>query len=249
MINQNLHKQPVALDRVKHRALKLDTEARQIESVAGLNAFFVVGTEFAEACKDYPVVFVHAGNDEAGKPQIAPIAVFGLQTGQNLCLDENGQWRVRYVPAALRLYPFAMARAQPDQLVLCIDESWKGFNPSRGEDLFDAQGEPTAFTKDVQQKLEQYEVEVERTRLVGDLLLQKQLLREMRFDATLPNGQTLAVDGFLTVDEEKLAALPDADVLAMHKNGVMGLVHAHQISLANMTRLVEWHAQRLAATH
>lgn len=245
MINENLHKKVVALDRVKHRDLKLNLNARDLSTVKGLNAFFVAGTEFSDACKEYPVVWVAAGNDESGKPQVAPIAVFGLQAGQNLCIDDNG-WRVRYVPAVLRLYPFALARVGPTEMVVCFDESWTGFG-STGQDLFNAQGEPSEFVVNVQKQLENFEVEVERTRLAGAALMEKGLLRDMRFDATLPDGKKLTVDGFLTIDEEKLNKLSDADILAFSRNGLMGLIHAHQISLSNMARLVEWHAERAGA--
>jgi len=171
--------------------------------------------------------------------------VFGLADGQNLCTDASG-WRVRYVPAVLRLFPFALARVAPTEMVVCFDESWVGFGTSEGEALFNAQGEPSEFTLNVQKQLEGFEVEVERTRLAGALLVEKGLLRDMRFDATLPDGSKVSVDGFLTVDEEKLNKLSDADVLALTRNGLMGLIHAHQISLGNMARLVEWHAERLA---
>lgn len=245
MINENLHKKVVALDRVKHRDLKLNLNARDLTTVKGLNAFFLAGTEFSDACKDYPVVWVAAGNDESGKPQVAPIAVFGLQAGQNLCIDDNG-WRVRYVPAVLRLYPFALARVGPTEMVVCFDESWVGFG-NEGQALFNAQGEPGEFVVNVQKQLENFEVEVERTRLAGAALMEKGLLRDMRFDATLPDGKKLTVDGFLTIDEEKLNQLSDADILTFTRNGLMGLIHAHQISLSNMARLVEWHAERAGA--
>ena len=68
----------------------------------------------------------------------------------------------------------------------------------------------------------------------------------MRFDATLPDGSKLTVDGFLTVDEKKLNTLPDDVVLELHRAGVLGLVHAHHVSLGDMRKLVEWHAQRPA---
>ncbi len=245
MINENLHKKAAALDRVKHRDLKLNLGARDLSTIVTLNAFFVAGTEFTDACKEFPVVWVAAGNGDDGKPQVAPIAVFGLQQGQNLCADANG-WKVRYVPAVLRLYPFALARVAPTEMVVCIDETWPGFG-SQGEALFNAAGEPSEFTANVQKQLEAFEIEVERTRMAGTLLVEKGLLRDMRFDATLPDGSKLTVDGFLTIDEAKLNALSDADVLAMTRNGLMGLIHAHQISLGNMARLVEWHAERLAA--
>ena len=242
MINENLHKKAVALDRVKHRDLKLDTATRDLSDVSKLNAFFVAGTEFTDACKEFPVVWVLAGQGDDGKAQVAPIAVFGLRPEQNLCIDA-GAWRVRYVPAMLRLYPFAMARVAADEMVVCIDESWSGFGAT-GEALFDASGAPTAFTSNVQKQLENFEAEVERTRMAGALLVEKDLLREMRFDATMPDGSKLVVDGFLTIDEDKLAALSDADILNFHRNGLMGLIHAHQISLGNMARLVDWHIQR-----
>ena len=60
MINENLHKKAVALDRVKHRELKLNLAARDLANVSKLNAFFVAGTEFTDACKEYPVVWVAA---------------------------------------------------------------------------------------------------------------------------------------------------------------------------------------------
>ena len=243
MINETLHKKAAALDRVKHRELKLNLAARDLSTVSKLNAFFVAGTEFTDACKEFPVVWVNAGKSDDGKPAVAPIAVFGLKGEQNLCIEGNA-WRVRYVPAMLRLYPFALARVAATEMVVCMDESWAGFG-TEGQALFEADGEPSSFTLDVQKQLENFEQEVERTRLAGAMLVEKGLLRDMRFDATLPDGSKLVVDGFLTIDEDKLAALPDADVLLLARNGLMGLIHAHQISLGNMARLVEWHIERL----
>jgi hypothetical protein len=98
----------------------------------------------------------------------------------------------------------------------------------------------------VRDQLEKIEAEVQRTRLFGEELVKADLLTEMRFDATLPDGNTLTVDGFLAVDEKKFAALSDAKVLELHKNGALGLIHAHQISMRHMRRLVEWRQQREA---
>lgn len=248
MINENLHKKPAALDRQKHRNLKLDRTARDMSRNRSLNAFFIAAGEFAEACKDYPIVWVPAGKDAQGKQQVAPIVVFGLQAGQNLCIDAADRWRVRYVPAMLRTYPFAMARTSETELLLCIDEEWVGFSEEKGEPLFKADGAPSELTLGVQQQLEQLEGDIERTRRYGEILVEKQLLRDMQFDATMPDGQKIHVDGFLTIDDDKMNKLSDAELLALTKSGLMGLVHAHQISLSNMNRLAEWQAERTAAT-
>jgi len=246
MINEALHKTPVALDRMKHRALRLDRSARDLSRLKTMNAFFVSVGEFAEACKEYPVVWVAAGNRADGKGQVAPLAIFGLQAGQNLCID-NDQWRVRYVPAMLRCYPFAVARTSPTEMVLCIDESWQGLGHEKGDPLFKPDGEPTELTLELNQQLQDLEVDVERTRLIGEKLVSLGLLREMRFDATMPAGNKVTVEGFLTIDEDKLGKLSDGELLDLARGGVLGIIHAHQISLSNMARLAEWEALRLAA--
>lgn len=244
MINENLHRKPVALDRVKHRQTHLDPAARDLTEMRKMNAFFVAATEFADACRDFPVVWVHAGKDEAGVDQVAPVAVFGLVSGENLCI-EGDAWRVRYVPAMLRLYPFAMARVSPTEMVVCIDESWVGFSEGgAGQALFNADGSATEFTQNIQRQLEQFEQEVDRTRAAGAQLVKRGLLRDMRFDATMPDGSKIGVDGFMTVDQAKLGALTDADVVELARSGLLALIHAHQISLGNMARLAEWRHQR-----
>lgn len=245
MINPNLYKKPVAVDSVKHRNTRLAHPVRDWSVAADVNAMFIATAEFGDACAEYPIVFVDAGKDEAsGKQQIAPIAVFGLLDKQNL-YAEGGQWRAHYVPALLRAYPFGIARQDAERVLVVMEEGFDGWSQTEGQALFDAEGKPTEFMNGMRDQLERVETEIQRTRLFGNLLVDADLLQPMRFDATLPDGKTVSVDGFLTVDEKKLAALPDAKIVEFHKNGALGLIHAHQISLRHMRRLVEWHAARV----
>ena len=68
--------------------------------------------------------------------------------------------------------------------------------------------------------------------------------RDMRFDATLPDGRTHTVDGFMTIDDQKVQELPPETVMELHKNGLLSLFHAHWISMGNMRKLVDWYAHR-----
>lgn len=243
----NLHKQMVALDRHLHRNLKLHQPQMDWSVAAALNALFVVGAEFGDVCREYAILFVRAGNDAQGRPQAAPIAALGLAQQENLYLD-GGKWRALYMPALLRAYPFGIGHVGPDQRsVLSVDIAWAGLSQTEGLALFDDAGQPSEHLQTMNKQLEQLEIEVTRTRELGRWLLEKDLLRDMRFDADLPDGSKLKVDGFLTIDEKRLAALPDADVLAMHRNGVMGLVYAHFVSMGNMRKLVQWRLERQAA--
>lgn len=245
MINQALHKNVVALDRDQHRQLKMHP-LTDMSPMAGLNAYFVNAVEFADVCREYPIVFVRAGqNPQSGKEEVAPMAVFGLKQGENLFLDA-GRWLADYMPAQLRAYPFAMARVDDSQYAVCIDRAWNGFSETDGTPLFNDDGTPSRQVTEIQQYLEKLQTEMERTRVFCNRLLELELLQDMRFDATLPDGNTLTVDGFLALDEKKLGALSDALVLELYRNGMLGLMHAQQVSMGNMRRLVDRRLKRSA---
>ena len=248
MIDPILFKQAEALDRVKHRNQRVKPSGIRHDRTAGMNALFITAVEFGDVCRDYPIVFVEAGQSTEGQREVAPMAVLGLQQGENLMLGADGTWAARYTPAMLRAYPLGLAQVGADNYAVCIDAQADALSDSVGERLFNEAGEPTAYLEGQRKFVEEIEREAQRTRLLGRRLLELELLRSMRFDATLPDGQTLAVEGFLAIDEEKLAALPDATVVDLHKTGVLSLIHAHQISLGLMRVLVERRlAQRAAA--
>lgn len=228
------------LDRVVHKKLRLRTDVSVTTRIANQNSLFLAAVEFVEACKEFPIVFVRVGEPPAdgGRPAVAPLAVMGVKPGQNLFV-EGDKLTTNYVPAYLRRFPFAMARLDQnsDQLAVCFDADWEGFNEAEGNELFTEAGEPTEFLLGAKTFLENFEQEVERTRQACEKLMELELLEDMRFDATLGNGEKLAVDGFLAVDEKKLAALADDKVLELHRNGLMSLIEMHRISMSNMNRL------------
>jgi hypothetical protein len=226
------------LDREAHKNLKLDTSLSVVQRLTDQNSVFLAAVEFGDAAKEYPIVFVRAGNMPDGKAVVAPLAVLGLKTGSNLFV-EGDKWTGNYVPAYVRRYPFVMARLEEKStdVAICFDKEWPGFSETAGEALF-KDGEPTQFLLDAKAFLENFEQESERTRLICNLLQELELLREMRFEATLPDGEKLTVDGFLAVDEEKYAKLPDDKVLHLHRNGLIALLEMHRLSLTNMNRLV-----------
>jgi hypothetical protein len=247
MINPQLHRQPVALDRTDHRDLKLDLPVSDWSFAAGLNAVFLPVAEFADACREYAVVFVHAGKEADGTPQIAPIAVLGLEQGQNLYV-QDGKWRSDYLPVILRSYPFCIGRLNEERFAICVDMAWPGVGKDQGQPLFQADGQYTELMTNAQSHLETLEGEIQRTRAACQQLWALGALKDMRFDATMPDGSKHSVDGFLTVDVEVMQKLPDAKVGELHRSGLLGLVQLHWASMAGMRRLVEWHAMRAPAT-
>ena len=248
MINPNLHLKPTPLDSVEHRRMRLRVPVADWRVAANVNAMFVAAAEFGDVCREFPIVFVKAGKEADGSDAIAPIAVFGLMANQNLFLD-GARWRANYMPAVLRAYPFCIGRIDDQRFAVCVDTAYAGADADDGVALFNDDGTQAPLLADMHKHLETLETEIQRTRLVGKRLQELGLLQEMRFDATLPDGRKHTVDGFLTVDDKKATALSDAVVGELHRSGVLGLMHLHWVSMGNMRRLVEWHAERdIAAT-
>ena len=84
---------PVLLNRDLHRTRRI-RPGRGFGFARRAHALAIAGVEFNEACKEYPIVFSRAAHGE-----LAPVAVLGLRDGDNLFLDDDGQWTARYVPA------------------------------------------------------------------------------------------------------------------------------------------------------
>jgi hypothetical protein len=256
MIDKNLYPTLTPLQRDTHRDLRWASTTPDYAKTAGLNALFLTAVEMPDACLEYPVVFTNAGQGADGKNDVAPIAVLGLSPGENLMLDSQAlatggaaaPWLATYVPALLRTYPIAIARETDSDYVLCVDTTSQRWSTTEGERLFNDDGTTTPFLDDMRVFLEKLEVEVERTRQVGRRLLELDLLQAMRFDATSPSGQTVTVDGFLAVDETKLLALPDNVLLELTRSGLMKLLQAQLLSMANLSRLVERRWQRADRT-
>lgn len=227
------YEKPVLLDREKHRRSRIQPRSG-FAFARKANSLYIAGVEFAEACKEYAIVFTRAQN---GK--VVPVVMLGLRSRENLFIDAQDRWDGRYIPAFVRRYPFVLAELPGQSMAVCIDEAYPGLGEKEGEPLFDAEGQETPYLKNALEFLTQYQRDYLRTEAFCQRLEQAGVLHETSARATLPDGRTFAVNGVLVVDEKKLLALPDATVLAMFRNGEMHLVSLHLASLSNMQRLAD----------
>ena len=244
MINSALYRDPVLLEPARHRQLRIGTLA-DFSITRGMHGVFLAATEIPQAAMEFPVVFVHTGvRDDAGRATVSPIALLGVAQGENLFVD-GVRWDARYIPAFIRRYPFLTAnlRGAPAPGVM-IDRAWGGFSEDAGEPLFDAELKPAPALQRAIEFLDRFETEAQRTQLFCARLTELELLKEMKADATLPDGVALSIDGFFTIDDEKLRALPEDAVLEMHRNGMLALLNLHLASMTHLRTMVERKARR-----
>ncbi len=246
MTTYALYREPVVLDRVAHRALRM-SPLNDFSVARGMHASYLAAAEFMHATREMVVVFVRNSTTDTDPGPVSPVAMMGLKEGENLFVDGT-QWSAVYKPAYLRRYPFWTARlAGADGPTVLIDIGWSGFSETVGQPLFDAAGEPTEALKAALAFIEDFEREGARTQAFCTRLMELDLLREMQASVKLADGEALSLSGFLVVDQERLLALPDAAVLELHRTGMLGLIHQHFASLSNLQALADRKDRRAGA--
>ena len=240
---QTLYREPVQLNSQLHRHKKL-LPLSDFSLLANTHAVFLTAAEFGQAALAFPIIFLPAS---VANPQISPVAMLGLVANQNLFVDGT-RWDAAYLPAFFRRMPYLTAPLPgSDQIGVYIDVQWPTLNETEGEALFSEDGRQAPVLEQAIGFLQTFDEEARRTSQLCARLQALDLFTPMKADVNLPNGQSMRVDGFMVVNEEKLGTLPDAVVLELHRSGALAMLHAHLMSLAHLQNLVERHIRRLDA--
>jgi hypothetical protein len=237
------YKKVVALNSGAHRNLKFAADEVNFSFARDTTAVLVAGVEFAEAGREYPIVFVR-GKDQ----QMRPVVLLGVREGENLFVDERGKWDARYIPAFVRRYPFVMAEGGAQgQLIVCIDESCPALNVDRGELLINAEGKMEPRMNEVMQFLQNFQQEFARTEILARQLDELGLFVQQgaRFDTN--TGETFQLNDFYLIDEQKFGKVADAKLPALFRSGALGMAYLHLASLGNLRKLLDRVSARSAA--
>jgi hypothetical protein len=219
---------PLAAERHDYLGL---APVRKYQFAERANAIPLVADEFAQAMRHYPIVF-------AGGNLPTPVALMGYAPDRNEQIDAEGNWNPgTYIPSYVRRYPFALLRESEtsDRSLLCADLSSIQFinNPSDEERLF-VDGQPSARARQILDFCQKYEVALQRTRAMMEELAKLDLIAPATVDITRGETKT-KVQGFSTVAEERVRALPDDVLAGLARRGVLNLFAAHYMSLSNFS--------------
>jgi hypothetical protein len=230
-----IYQKPVFINSVAHRSMKV-APVKNFEFTRGLNSILLLGQEFLEAAKFYPVVFTKSANDE-----VIPVALLGLRNNENLFVTKEGAWKEgMYVPAFFRRYPFILANnvGQDGSFAVCVDSAYEGVNTDEGMALFNEEGEQTKeFTATIE-FLRNYQAQFENTKGLIKLLQEYGLFKDVSANITLPAGEKLGFAGLMMVDEEAIFKLDDEKIVRLVRVGYMGWIYAHLYSLSNFRTLM-----------
>ena len=219
---------PVNKDRHAGKKVRASNDFR---FASKFHVAYVTVHEFARAAAIYPLVFLE-DND-----QFRSVALMGLDAGENLFIDSQGQWQGSYIPAIIRRYPFALTKApEADRFIVCIDEASDLLSDTEGTPMFDEEGNATQVIENVKRYLGELQQMDTMTQEFSRFLVQNNLLTplNMRVNAA---KQVRNITGCYVINEERLNNFSDAKFAEIRQKGYLPAIYAHLISLSQIERL------------
>ena len=144
-----MFQQVVPVNKERHASKKIKDIA-DFNFASEFHIAYVTMHEFVRAASIFPIVFL----EDKIKDEFRPVALMGLNAGENLFVAADGKWQSSYVPAIIRRYPFALSPSgKDDQYVVCLDEASDLVSDTDGAALFDEQGDPTQVIENVKRYL------------------------------------------------------------------------------------------------
>jgi len=194
----------------------------------------VAANELTHIAARLPVVLM-----DSEQEGLRPLAVMGLDGENNLLVGPDGRWLQDYVPAAIRRYPFVLARGgdHPEaRPVVGIDQAADSLSDSEGEPLFTDGGEPGERLAGIMDLLRQLDTGSRALARAARSLEAAGLVEawEPRIEVA---GRTRRLAGMKRVSETALNALDDATFAGLRQDGALALAYAQMFSMAQLPRL------------
>ncbi len=222
------------LNNVDHKDLRIVTArgARYGDAVMSALTF---PAEFRDVQAYYPIVFSKAADGLS----FQPLALFGLQEGENLFL-EGEQWQAPYVPLAILRQPFLIGSGGGDgDPMVYVDLDSPRVSDAEGEPVFLPHGGTTEYIERVNSTLATIHAGLQATAPFIEALLQNELLESFVLDVTLEDGGEGRLGGYYTINEDRLASLDTAAVEKLHKAGYLQAIYMAIASMAHLRDLIE----------
>lgn len=193
--------------------------------------------ELARAAMNLPVGFM------LSEGKATPVAVLGIPPGQNLLVSPEGQWRIGYIPAIYRSYPFSLIQSKKGQQALCVDPDSGLINETEGERFFAEDGEPVEAVKQIFNFLVQVQGNRQLTDRICAILYQYELIEPWPILLKAPEGDK-ALKGLYRISEKQLNQLDDEKFLELRKIGALPLIYCQLLSMQHLPNLVRLADQR-----
>jgi hypothetical protein len=235
--------QVVLLDNVEHHDLRLITHFSPNLGDA-VNLALVVPTEFAEVQREYPILFRRSENGA-----FQAYALLGLETNENLYLDETG-WQAKYIPAIQARGPFRIGFRKQDtgdgrsEPMIMVDLEHPRISRSEGEPLFLPHGGNAPAFERIAQTLRTLHAGVEMSNAMFAAFADAGLLAPVEINIEFDETTRYALPDFFSISEEALSQLGGETLQRLNQSGLLALAYCAVLSKGNLARLIELKSKR-----
>lgn len=233
----------VVLNNVDHQDLRVITD-RSPELGDNVMCAQLLPQEFRNAQNDYPIFF----HRDPGTGKYLPYAMFGFEQNENLFLTGNA-WDAGYIPFLVERGPFSIGVQQKSNnergLVISIDLDHPRVSHTDGEKLFLEHGGSTEYLKRISYILHAINEGVVETEALVEDLLKYDLLQPFSLEVELNNGSRHKLEGFHTINEEKLVKLNGEALADLSRKFFLPAAYMVVASLSNIRKLIGMKNQRL----
>ncbi|WP_455477886.1 SapC family protein [Bartonella sp. B10] len=232
------YKNITPIDKIIHKNLKF-SPINDMSFAKDTHWVPLASSEYFQAALDYPILFMCA-EDEQKKKHYTSIALVGLSNDENDYITSDKNWERRtYIPAFVRRYPFVLAQTSNEkELSVCFDQKSGMFNEVTGIELFNSDGSISPFTEERIHFLENFKNAMDTTSEFIKTLVDMDLLSQKSISVKNDQGLSAQLEHFWIVDEEKLNTLYAHQLSKLHKNGFLGLIFAHLMSMNNLLKIL-----------
>jgi hypothetical protein len=228
------------LNNIDHKDLKIITER---SAALGDNVWYAVTfpAEFRNLQRHYPVFFIKNPNDG----QFEAVAMFGVEDGENLFLDEYG-WNASYIPLNIMRQPFLIGFQDKEQggdtvrePVITVDLDSPRVGLEQGEPVFLEHGGNSEYLEQVNSILKVLYQGISGSKPFFDTLTELDLIESFVLDVQLDDGSEHRLAGFYTINEDVLRELDGEKLEMLNRKGHLEAIYMAIASMSNLPNLLE----------
>lgn len=235
----------IMLNNVMHKDLRVRT-GYSAEFGDNINMAMVFPPEYVFVQREYPILFRKGseGNFQA-------FALLGLNQRENLFLDESG-WNARYVPAIQQRGPFLIGlHEESDESVnrgpmVHVNLDSPRLSETEGEPVFLPHGGNSPYLDHANRMLQIIHEGAEVEKPMFAAFEEAGLIEEMEVKISLDDNTQYKLPDFLTINQDRLAALDSASLERLNRQGFLQLAVFVANSLGNIEWLIDLKNRRLA---
>jgi hypothetical protein len=219
------------LNNIAHKDLRVITR-RGAEFGDAVMSCLATPDEFRNLQAHYPIVFQKNAEDK-----FQPLALLGLQDGQNLFLGTD-QWNTQYIPLAMQREPFMIGVADDELRMLVNMASPRISHGAEGEAVFLPQGGNSEFLERANSILKTLHEGLQATPEFIQALEAHKLLESFVLDVERPDGTHGRLVGMYTIHEERLASLDAKAIGLLHEADYLQPIYMAIASMSNFAALI-----------